>query len=805
MKAIWRAAAFVGLWWACGLAWSKDDADTTEAPPQDESVVVVCLDGDGKPVAGAEVHFFQGISGKAGPYKYFGPFTSDAEGRASCPRAVFYYDQPGRFDRWAYARVPGRLVGVARSANWNKRSPVNPEFRVQLRPSTSVEGRVTVPDGFAPPQVTVRVRNLEVKTGPRPFDSQGFPRYLPFAGLDTALPEIFDKRPDADGRFRIDDVPVEGRLYLFTVGEGLGEAQWWNENKPFDAPIHLDVKKEGVLAGRVALPDDKPAAGMHAALRIANDPDRRFSHLSTFRTITDADGKFVIRGLPEARYVLSVEDRGGQWLFRPRERLLVMPGETLEVDVSMETGVAVSGRVFDSDGHPVEGAALSALADTQGAPGLAHVMTDHEGRYRLLVPSGRAQLYFNSLPEGFVYPRPQIVKRLDITAGQEAVEGLDFTIPRTEKERDAAPAASRRLAPVVAQPKEPNPALAKRIDAIAQQRAKREQAFEQELRAAKHDDRQVRDANARFWTDRRELAEDMMLLIAEHAAEAEAFDGVLVLVEEMHFPLDDSLTAIVLDHHLADPDMGRLCFTLRDYGGEAWAETVLKAAAESHPRRDVRGQAVFALGEYYRAEALPRGQETPEPKKSQLLAAARRHYQQTVDEFSDVRTSDGKTALGEKARHELARLKNLPDLKLGGRAPPIEAEALDGKPMSLAEHRGKVVLLVFWGSWCGPCMQMVPHERELVERHRGKPFVLLGVNCGDTRDVAKATMEKQQMTWRCWWDGEETRGLIETDYDVPHWPRVFVIDAEGVIRAIDPEADELDRTIETLLQAAAKQ
>jgi thiol-disulfide isomerase/thioredoxin len=432
-------------------------------------------------------------------------------------------------------------------------------------------------------------------------------------------------------------------------------------------------------------------------------------------------------------------------------------------------------------------------------------MTDHEGRYRLLVPSGRAQLYFNSLPEGFVYPRPQIVKRLDITAGQEAVEGLDFTIPRTEKERDAAPAASRRLAPVVAQPKEPNPALAKRIDAIAQQRAKREQAFEQELRAAKHDDRQVRDANARFWTDRRELAEDMMLLIAEHAAEAEAFDGVLVLVEEMHFPLDDSLTAIVLDHHLADPDMGRLCFTLRDYGGEAWAETVLKAAAESHPRRDVRGQAVFALGEYYRAEALPRGQETPEPKKSQLLAAARRHYQQTVDEFSDVRTSDGKTALGEKARHELARLKNLPDLKLGGRAPPIEAEALDGKPMSLAEHRGKVVLLVFWGSWCGPCMQMVPHERELVERHRGKPFVLLGVNCGDTRDVAKATMEKQQMTWRCWWDGEETRGLIETDYDVPHWPRVFVIDAEGVIRAIDPEADELDRTIETLLQAAAKQ
>lgn len=64
-------------------------------------------------------------------------------------------------------------------------------------------------------------------------------------------------------------------------------------------------------------------------------------------------------------------------------------------------------------------------------------------------------------------------------------------------------------------------------------------------------------------------------------------------------------------------------------------------------------------------------------------------------------------------------------------------------------------------------------------------------------------MEMQQMTWRCWWDGEETRGLIETDYDVPHKPRVFVIDSEGMTRAIDPDHEELDRTIESLLDAGA--
>lgn len=78
--------------------------------------------------------------------------------------------------------------------------------------------------------------------------------------------------------------------------------------------------------------------------------------------------------------------------------------------------------------------------------------------------------------------------------------------------------------------------------------------------------------------------------------------------------------------------------------------------------------------------------------------------------------------------------------------------------MSLVDFQGQVVLLIFWGSWCGPCMEMVPHERELAQRYRGKPFALVGVNCGDTRDVAKATMERHHMTWRSRWDGDETRG-----------------------------------------------
>lgn len=806
VKHVWLLATVASVITAfhTAIADEPEPADTaTRANAADESnksggegVNVTCVGADGKSVAGAEVYFFQSVPGEPARYKQFGPFKSNDRGRATCPRAVVS-DGRGHFDRWVYARVPGRLVGVARSANWKARTALNPEFRVELHPSRAVEGIVRVPNGFNPNDVTVRVRTLVIG-----LEFNSFPRYLPFAGLDTALPEIFDKRADATGHIRFDDMPARGSLFLATTGKGLAEAQWRNDDKTFDKPIEIDLVPEGVLTGRVVSPDGKPAARMKVAARLSSVSER-ILFLSTFRTETDASGQFALGGLPDTRFVLSVEDPSHQWSARPRERLSVTTGETKDVTVQMELPVTVSGRVFNPEGKPVEGAAVSALVDTEEGSGLAHDMTDREGRYRMRLPSGRARLYFNSLPSGFVYPDPQIIKRLDLLPGQESIEDLDFTIYRNADDA-RRPGRKKSGAPAIIRRVEPDPAVAKRVTAMARLYADRELQLGVDVQVAQYDKQKNREVHDRYFAAKRELAGDLMYLIAEHPTDPAALDGVLLLVGEMNWPLDDSLTEIVLDYHLADAGMGRLCFALRSRGGEAWAERILKAAAEKHPQRDVRGQAIFALGDYYRHASVPNGRELPDAAKASLVAQASRYYQQAIDEFAAVLTPDGKTALGEKARHELARFKNLPNLKIGRPAPPITGEALDGRPMSLADYRGQVVLLVFWGSWCGPCMRMVPHERELAERFHGKAFAIVGVNCGDVQEDAKATIARERMTWRCWWDGEETRGPIETDYDVSHWPRVFVIDAEGIIRSIDPEAEELGRTIERLQNRRSK-
>ena len=457
---------------------------------------------------------------------------------------------------------------------------INPDFRVELQPSRSVEGVVTVPDGFNPAEVTVRIQVLHVG-----LKYNSFPRHLPFAGLETALPEIFDKRPDAAGRIRFDDVPVSGSLHLVTVGPGLAEAQWLNENKVFDKAIRLAIAKEGVLTGHVLSPEGKPAPGIEVTARLSFVPGKTV-YLSTFRTQTDGNGDFTLRGLPDTPFVLSLEDPSHRATVRPRERLSVAAGQTEDVTIRMQTGVAVTGRVFGPEGKPVEAAAISALADTQEGPGLADDMTDRDGRYRLRLPPGRARLYFNALPDGFVYPNPQVIKRLEIAEDQAAVEDLDFTIYRNADEAQQA-AKKQTPEPPAARPLKPDPEVAGRIGKIAEQHAQREAQFRAELQAANDDDQKVREANERYSADKRERADDLMYLITEHAADPAAFDGVLLFVEKMGgYFLDEVLTEIVLDHHLADAQMGRLCFALRPSGSDGWAARILKGRRRkaSRPR-----------------------------------------------------------------------------------------------------------------------------------------------------------------------------------------------------------------------------
>lgn len=142
-------------------------------------------------------------------------------------------------------------------------------------------------------------------------------------------------------------------------------------------------------------------------------------------------------------------------------------------------------------------------------------------------------------------------------------------------------------------------------------------------------------------------------------------------------------------------------------------------------------------------------------------------------------------------------------LQIGRHAPDFTGEEFTGKRFSLSDNRGKVVVLSFWSVNCPYCHMLVPHERALVDRMKGKPFAFIGINCDRSRDEADKTAYQLGMTWPCVWD--RPPGRISERYLVDAFPAIFVIDHEGVIRAkylTDPH--KLEKLVEQLVAEAEK-
>ena len=273
-------------------------------------------------------------------------------------------------------------------------------------------------------------------------------------------------------------------------------------------------------------------------------------------------------------------------------------------------------------------------------------------------------------------------------------------------------------------------------------------------------------------------------------------------------------------NHIENPRLGEVFGSLKELQMPA-ARDLMRQAARRNPSRDVRAMAVFFLAGDLDVHArllaifreLPsfkagfeerngKGQvaelEKADPKA--LREEAIGLLLQAQSEFGDVKI-DGQP-IRDQAEHILFRLQRL---NIGQVAPEITGADQDGRPMKLSDYRGKVVAIVFWGSWCGVCMREVPAERELVSQMQGKPFVLVGVN-SDPDSALKSVIEKNRINWRSWSDGEvEGPQPIARAWNVTSWPKIYLLDGAGVIRYTElayDTSDGLERAVGALVSRA---
>ena len=239
---------------------------------------------------------------------------------------------------------------------------------------------------------------------------------------------------------------------------------------------------------------------------------------------------------------------------------------------------------------------------------------------------------------------------------------------------------------------------------------------------------------------------------------------------------DEAANRLLTDH-LASPELGpgaKAIGRSASVRGREKALSELGRIIDGSPHAAVKAEAFFQRGLLLRTSAAP---------------DARRDFESAVSLAPE-------SAAGKRAAAELAT-PAAP--AIGSAAPRLEGRTLAGDSVTLASLAGRVVLVDFWGTWCGPCVAEIPNLRKLRERFAKKRFTLLSVNSDKDLDVLRRFVSSNRIDWVNVLDGRPD-GPIATAWGVAAWPANFLVDEKGIVSARDVPARELEPRIEAMLK-----
>jgi peroxiredoxin len=138
--------------------------------------------------------------------------------------------------------------------------------------------------------------------------------------------------------------------------------------------------------------------------------------------------------------------------------------------------------------------------------------------------------------------------------------------------------------------------------------------------------------------------------------------------------------------------------------------------------------------------------------------------------------------------------------KEGSRAPDFTLKDLSGNNVKLSDFRGKIVMVNFWATWCGPCMEELPFFQAISDNQSAGGFKILAINDKESKHqvLSKFTDKNYTFTFTILLD---STGEVNTLYDVSRWPKTFFIDADGIIKKVQEDSFQSQTEITNIINS----
>ena len=227
----------------------------------------------------------------------------------------------------------------------------------------------------------------------------------------------------------------------------------------------------------------------------------------------------------------------------------------------------------------------------------------------------------------------------------------------------------------------------------------------------------------------------------------------------------------------------------KDYADELKAFDALYAKYKDQ-KTDEAAQILMMKAELYLAVVnAPEGD--PE-KAAEVLLKVKRDLPETefgkrVDSILD----------GLKRPIEAERIRDT--LVVGAKFPDFNVADLAGQPLSVANSKGKVVLIDFWATWCPPCRAEMPNVIATYQKYHSKGFDIIGVSLDEDKAQLLSFIKDHDMTWPQYFDGKKWDNALAMNYGVLIAPTNYLLDGDGKIIAKDLRGDDLKKAVAVAL------